>query len=79
MFGSTAVICGLWGYSNAFQVVKTSDFSNLATTVTMTTSAPGTKTAIPFMCDFDGTNAVFSDGAASTCTNFGRDTDFRRF
>jgi hypothetical protein len=26
LFGSTAVICGLWVYSNAFQVAKTSDF-----------------------------------------------------
>jgi hypothetical protein len=33
LFGSTAVICGLGGYSNAFQVAKTSDFSSLATSV----------------------------------------------
>ncbi len=33
LFGSIAVICGFAVYSNAFQVAKTSDFHDLATTV----------------------------------------------
>jgi hypothetical protein len=64
LFGSTAVICGLWVYSNAFQVAKTSDFSKLATTVAVTEVSPWAEYAVPFMCDFDGTNAVFSDGGS---------------
>ena len=63
LFGSYAVICGLGGYSNAFQVAKTSDFHLLATTVPMIDVSAWVENAIPFMCDFDGTNAVFSDGA----------------
>ncbi|HEX9168497.1 MAG TPA: hypothetical protein VF886_06145 [Roseiarcus sp.] len=62
LFGSTAVICGLGGYSNAFQVANTSDFPNLATSVPMTNVSAWSEYAVPFMCDFDGTNAVFSDG-----------------
>ena len=64
LFGSTGVICGLGGYSNAFQVARTSDFSKLATSVTMTDVSPWSEDAVPFMCDFDGTNAVFSDGSS---------------
>jgi len=64
LFGSTGVICGLGGYSNAFQVAKTSDFSKLATSVAMTDVSAWSEYAVPFMCDFDGTNAVFSDGAS---------------
>jgi hypothetical protein len=64
LFGSTAVICGLLGYSNAFQVAKTSDFSKLATTVAVTEVSPWNELAVPFMCDLDGTNAVFSDGGS---------------
>ena len=62
LFGSTAVICGLGGYSNAFQVAKTSDFAALATSVPRTDVSAWS--AIPFVCDFDGTNAVFSDGTS---------------
>jgi hypothetical protein len=62
LFGSTAVICGLGGYSNAFQVAKTSDFAALATSVPRTDVSSWS--AIPFICDFDGTNAVFSDGTS---------------
>jgi hypothetical protein len=62
LFGTTAVICGLGGYSNAFQVAKTSDFHLLATSVPMTDVTAWAEYAVPFMCDFDGTNAVFSDG-----------------
>jgi hypothetical protein len=62
LFGSTAVICGLGGYSNAFQIAKTSDFPMLATSVPMTNVSAWSEYAIPFMCDFDGANAVFSDG-----------------
>jgi hypothetical protein len=64
LFGSTAVICGLWVYSNAFQVAKTSDFHSLATTVAVIEVSAWIEYAIPFMCDFDGTNAVFSDGGS---------------
>jgi hypothetical protein len=62
LFGSTAVICGLGGYSNAFQAAKTSDFPFLATSVPMIDVSAWNEYAVPFMCDFDGTNAVFSDG-----------------
>jgi hypothetical protein len=62
LFGATAVICGLGGYSNAFQVADTSDFHLLATSVAMTDVTAWAEYAVPFMCDFDGTNAVFSDG-----------------
>jgi LVIVD repeat len=64
LFGSTAVICGLGGYSNAFQVATTSDFPLLATSVPMTDVSAWIEYSISFMCDFDGTNAVFSDGTS---------------
>jgi hypothetical protein len=62
LFGEVAVICGLAVYSNAFQVAKTSDFHHLATTVAMNNFSAWSENTVPFMCDFDGTNAIFSDG-----------------
>ena len=62
LFGPVAVICGLAGDYNAFQVAKTSDFHNLVSTVVTTSVSHWSEDGVPFMCDFDGTNAVFSDG-----------------
>ena len=63
LFGQYAVICGLFVYSNAFQVAKTANLSGLDNIAT-TNVSPNVEYSIPFMCDFDGTNAIFSDGAS---------------
>jgi hypothetical protein len=62
LFGSNAVICGVSVYSNAFLVVNTADLSNLDNVATTNVSSYDPDTNSPLMCDFDGTNAVFSDG-----------------
>ena len=62
LFGSSAVICGVSAYNNAFQVVSTGDLSNLDNVATTNFSPNDPNTNSPVMCDFDGTNAVFSDG-----------------
>jgi hypothetical protein len=63
LFGPVAVICGFaLGHNNAFQVAKTSDFHNLATTGVLTIFSTLSADDNPLMCDFDGVNAVFSEG-----------------
>jgi hypothetical protein len=62
LFGSNAIICGVAAYSNAFLVVNTANLSNLAQLATTNVSPNDPDTNSPLMCDFDGTNAIFSDG-----------------
>ena len=65
LFGSTAIVCGISGSFNAFLVVNSGNLSSLSPTVGLgaTNVSPYNGDAYTsLMCDFDGTNAVFSDG-----------------
>ena len=63
LFGSDAVVCGLSaGTLNSFQAVNVANLSSLVENAATTVSAYNADTNSPLICDFDGTNAVFSDG-----------------
>ena len=62
LFGSNAVICGVSASSNAFLLVNTANLSNLANMATTNVNPYNGDAYTSLMCDFDGTNAVFSDG-----------------
>jgi hypothetical protein len=63
LFGSNAIICGLGaGVANVFMVVNIANLSSLKTIGWTKVSDYNGDTNRPLMCDFDGVNAVFSDG-----------------
>ena len=62
VFGQYVVVCGTSVYKNAFQVANVNNLSSLQYDAATTSfSEAGEYSTV--MCDFDGTNAVFSDGA----------------
>jgi len=61
VFGEYAVVCGTSVYKNAFQAANVNNLSSLQYGAS-TSFSPVPQYELQVTCDFDGTNAVFSDG-----------------
>jgi hypothetical protein len=61
IFGQYAVVCGTSVYRNAFQVANVDNLSSLQSDAATTSFSEAVEYST-VMCDFDGVNAIFSDG-----------------
>lgn len=62
VFGQYAVVCGTSVYHNAFQAANVNNLSSLRYGAS-TFFSEAVENELAVTCDFDGTNAVFSDGS----------------